>query len=207
MEKRKTTVVNLYGGPGAGKSVLAARLFAEMKVSNRFGSVEQVQEYAKILVWQGRLDLLENQIHVTKGQLSMLMPLVGKVNYIVTDSPIHAGLIYSPQKYFQTVEEMIEKASSSFDSVNIFLDRGSIPFEKGGRVHTLEESKKIDKKILEMLEARDMPYIKISSTMDAASVLAHIEKTETLRTMMFGAYIEPQRIEKEEPRKKKAPFR
>ena len=42
-------VINLFGGPGCGKSTTAADLFARMKL--RGLSVELVTEYAKDVVW------------------------------------------------------------------------------------------------------------------------------------------------------------
>jgi len=41
----KTKVINLFAGPGAGKSTTAAGLFAEMKRANV--DVELVTEYVK----------------------------------------------------------------------------------------------------------------------------------------------------------------
>ncbi|WP_149029075.1 hypothetical protein [Campylobacter fetus] len=95
----ETTVIKIFGGPGAGKSTLAAKIFAELKM-NYDGSVEYVQEYAKSLVWQGKEHLLSNQPLVTNGQKNMLMPLVGKVDVIVTDSPLELGLFYANCKEY-----------------------------------------------------------------------------------------------------------
>lgn len=46
----KTKVINLYGGPGTGKSTTAGALFAEMKF--RGINCEYVQEYAKDKAWE-----------------------------------------------------------------------------------------------------------------------------------------------------------
>lgn len=46
----KTTVINLIGSPGTGKSTIAAELFARMKWLGF--DVELVSEYAKELVWE-----------------------------------------------------------------------------------------------------------------------------------------------------------
>lgn len=95
MEERKdvqraTMVVNLYGGPGAGKTTAAWELAAELK---KQGVVtEYVPEYAKELVWDDRLDLLdgsaEHQRAILREQKRRLERLRGKVDIIVTDSPV-----------------------------------------------------------------------------------------------------------------------
>lgn len=47
-----TKVINLYGGPGTGKSSTAGMLFAHLKL--RGVNCEYVQEYAKDAAWEGR---------------------------------------------------------------------------------------------------------------------------------------------------------
>ena len=45
----KTKVINLVAGPSSGKSLVAALLFAELKMLHY--KAEYIQEYAKILIW------------------------------------------------------------------------------------------------------------------------------------------------------------
>ena len=49
-DNKKLTVVNLLAGAGCGKSVLAARLFAQMSIENF--NVELVHESAKDFTWE-----------------------------------------------------------------------------------------------------------------------------------------------------------
>ena len=49
----KTVVINLFGGPGCGKSTIAAELFAILKKQGY--EVELVTEYAKDKVWEESL--------------------------------------------------------------------------------------------------------------------------------------------------------
>jgi hypothetical protein len=58
----ESVVVNLYGGPGTGKSRTAALLFATMK--QRGVNCELATEYAKDVVWEGRESLLSDQIYL-----------------------------------------------------------------------------------------------------------------------------------------------
>lgn len=46
----KTLVVNLFGGPGTGKSTLSANIFARLKMDGV--DVEMAPEYVKEVVWE-----------------------------------------------------------------------------------------------------------------------------------------------------------
>ena len=80
-----TKYINIFGGPGAGKSTTAALLFAEMK-SGGF-KVELVTEVAKDFVWEDRSTTLSIQPYITIKQHRNLVRLKGKVDYVITDAP------------------------------------------------------------------------------------------------------------------------
>lgn len=81
-----TKVINLFAGPGAGKSTTAAALFVLMKTEGY--KVELVTEYAKELVYAEDWETLNWQPAVTKEQDARQRRLVGKVDWIITDSPL-----------------------------------------------------------------------------------------------------------------------
>jgi tRNA uridine 5-carbamoylmethylation protein Kti12 len=56
----KTVIVNLYAGPGAGKTTCAWEIASRLKKENV--STEYVSEYAKELVWEGNLELLSGSV-------------------------------------------------------------------------------------------------------------------------------------------------
>lgn len=64
-EKRKTCVINIIGGPGLGKTTMAALIFANLKKKGFI--VEYVQEYAKKLVWQKKFSKLNINIFPKRG--------------------------------------------------------------------------------------------------------------------------------------------
>lgn len=104
-----TIVVNFVAGCGAGKSVMSALTFVELKMMHL--NAELVQEYAKQLVWENRLDELDNQFQVTKTQYNMIKALQDKVDYIVCDSPLIVGLFYN--FYSETNVSNVEKTRDS----------------------------------------------------------------------------------------------
>ena len=59
---KKTITVSLFGPPGAGKSTLAAYVFAKLKMMGV--NCELVTEFAKDKVWEKNNEALSNQIYI-----------------------------------------------------------------------------------------------------------------------------------------------
>ena len=59
---KKCIIVNLFSGPGAGKSTTAAGLFYKLKKQGV--NCELVTEYAKHVTWRGNFSTLKNQVYV-----------------------------------------------------------------------------------------------------------------------------------------------
>ena len=57
-----TTVINLIGAPGSGKTTIATDLFSKMKYLGY--NVELVTEYAKELVWEQRHETFKNELYI-----------------------------------------------------------------------------------------------------------------------------------------------
>src|SRR4051812_30110643 len=88
----KTTLINLWGGPGSGKSTTAAGVFSAMKMAGV--SCELVTEYVKQWAWRGDKIGDFDDVYLTAKQLRRESCLYGKVEYIITDSPISLGALY-----------------------------------------------------------------------------------------------------------------
>lgn len=161
-----TTVVNLIGPPGVGKSVCAGLIFAELKM--RRHTAEYVQEYAKHLVWKNDLDTINNQYYVSSKQYELLNHVNGKVRYIVTDGSLVHGLIYNELNEGNVCDRektraYIVRRLLEFRNVFIFLQRGDYPFEQEGRIHTYEESVDIGRRLKQLLDALGVDYLTITS--------------------------------------------
>jgi tRNA uridine 5-carbamoylmethylation protein Kti12 len=79
-------IISMIGGPGTGKSTLAAEIFARLKRDHY--DVELVTEYAKDLTWNEAQKVLQNQVYVFAKQQHRFWRLKNKVDIVVTDSPI-----------------------------------------------------------------------------------------------------------------------
>ena len=163
----KTKVINFVASPSSGKSLMAALIFSELKMKHY--RAEYVQEYAKTLVWQGRLDELANQYNVSLEQYRMIKSVDGKVEYICLDSPLLLGLYYN--RYHEDnvcdipkTERMILSKMSEFENIYIFLDRNTeFPYETEGRIHTEEQSRVIATQLLELLDTLGIKYRRFKS--------------------------------------------
>ena len=147
MTEKKTYLINIISGPSAGKTVTCALLFAKLKIMGYV--VEWVPEYAKSLVWTRNFELLNNQYYVTQTQFNFMKQMNGIVDFIITDGSILHGLYYNRHNKdnisnIEKTEKFILDSYKQFNNINIFLERGTFPYELQGRIQTEEEAKEID---------------------------------------------------------------
>lgn len=153
-------VINLFGGPGAGKSTTAAGLFYIMKSDSTFdNSVELVTEFAKDLTYAERFKELEgnNQLYITAKQHNKLHRLRDQVDYAVTDSPIIQSLMYTPEDYFPSFSFLLREIFDSFDNINIFIKRTK-PYKTYGRSQSEEEADAIGTRLWHFLASNDIQF-------------------------------------------------
>lgn len=150
------TVINLFGGPGCGKSTIAAGLFYKLKC---FGKVdcELVTEVAKDIIWDGNTDILKNQSFVFGQQYHRIWRLKDKVDIVITDSPILLCNIYDPEKSKMLLNNIIEKWDN-FDNWSFYIERSPSFFIENGRNYDLKESLEKDKQIKSLLDNNFISY-------------------------------------------------
>jgi hypothetical protein len=161
-------VINFWAGPGAGKSLNAAALFAKLK--KEYVSCELVTEYAKDLVWSERGNMFIEQDYIFVEQNHRLRRLVGKVSTAITDSPLAIGLLYLQHDYPLTFAPFVMEAFKSYNNKNIYLERNHA-YDPVGRNQTESEAVLIDKQILEFLDRYRIPYTKIKTTDNTADII------------------------------------
>lgn len=145
-----TLVCNLYGGPGSGKSTTAAAVFSLLKQDGV--NCELVREFAKELVWRGDEETLHCQPYVTMKQYARMAVLDGKVDVIVTDSPLLLGLIYRGRGSHDSFQPFLLDLYWEFQNLDYVLKRDpNLPYNPKGRLQNVIEAEQIDHQIGEML--------------------------------------------------------
>jgi hypothetical protein len=154
---KDTLVVNLLAGSGAGKSTTSAMLFAMLKQNGV--DAELVTEYVKDMVWEDRKGVFACQAYVFGKQLYRIQRLVGKVDVIVTDSPIILSALYDPEQD-RNFRDYIVTKFNQFNNINFFLHRNTSTFNPNGRNEkTVEEAVENDKKLIRFLDQEGIDYI------------------------------------------------
>ena len=147
-------VVNLFAGPGSGKSTTCAGVFAKLKLAGV--NCEMALEYAKDKVWEESNKVLDDQIYVFGKQLHRIFRLKDKVDVVITDSPILLSIIYDKtgNKYFS---DLVLNQFNNFDNRNYFIERTTV-YNQKGRLQTEDEAKEIDKVLLDLLKDCNIEY-------------------------------------------------
>lgn len=164
-------VINLLGSPGAGKSTTASGLFFEMKLAGH--RVELITEYAKDLVYEQRMGTLQNQVYVFGHQLQRLERLRGKVDWVITDSPIILSSIYAPADYPESFHNLVKDLWHRFENHVIMLKR-VVPYQEFGRYHSEEDSHKIDSQLRKYLQDSNIMYTNVDGTPEAPRIIREV---------------------------------
>ncbi len=183
---KMTHYINFLGAPGAGKSLMCALTYVELKKKHM--SVEIVSEYAKQLVYMKDYEMLNNQWIVSYNQYKMLKSMENVVDFVCCDSPLLLGLFYN-EYHSQNVcdvsktKEMILSKITELEKDNnssyIFIERNTnLPFEKHGRIHGEQEANIIEVKMKEMFDTLGVKYMSVKSDVNNIDdITNHINDT------------------------------
>jgi hypothetical protein len=168
---KNTKIINLFGSPSSGKSTTAAGLFHKMKLAGI--DCELVTEYAKEMVWRGMPSkAFSDQLYITAKQNQRQLNLLGKVDYVITDSPLMIGLAYVPEDYFSSYEPFLLDLFNSYDNINYFLRRVK-PYNQIGRNQTEDEATLISDKIQSILEREKIDFKGIDGGVYASDIILY----------------------------------
>src|SRR5579864_7162545 len=108
----KTTILNVYGGPGSGKSTSAAYLYYLLKCKGE--NAELVREYVKEWSWEKRPITAYDEIYFLGKQVRHESLLFGKVKWIVTDAPVYMTAYYANLYCSPVLASGIQQAAQAF---------------------------------------------------------------------------------------------
>lgn len=158
-QNKEPIVINGYGGPGAGKSTACLEITAALKKEGY--NAEYVQEYAKELVYEKDMEMLdgspEHQYEILKEQTRRMDRLYDQVDFIVTDSPVMLNTIYNKQ-LTPEYESLVNELQGEYINYSFFMERDASNFEEEGRIHNLTESIEKDNEIKDMLQRNEIKY-------------------------------------------------
>lgn len=162
-------VVNLFAGPGAGKSTTAAQTFALLKLGNY--NVELVTEFAKDLTWDEAHKPLGYSPYVFAHQAWRLERLRGKVDIVVTDSPLLMTLAYAAQPLLQNgFGQYVRYEAQRDPTLNYFLVRKKL-YMRVGRSQTEAEASALDKRIEHLMAVSEIGYSRLDGDHKAPTTI------------------------------------
>lgn len=154
---KKPIVVNLFAGPGAGKSTAAAYIFSQLKMKGI--NCELITEFAKDKTWEKNYSALRCQEYVFGKQSYKMDRCRDQVDVIITDSPLPLGIFYNQNPVLgRHYESLVMDVFNTYDNLNFFINRKK-PYNPIGRNQTEEEAKEIDERIKTFCQQHDISYL------------------------------------------------
>jgi len=168
----KLVVINLMGGPGCGKSTIAAGLFSKLK---KMGiECELVTEFAKDKVWDENYKILSDQIYVFGKQQHRLYRLNGKVDIAITDSPLLLSIIYDQSKSPE-LRSLAMQVFRSYDNHVFYINR-NVSYVDEGRCQNADEAKEIDIICKTLMQEENIKYEETTSTEAEEYIINHLKE-------------------------------
>lgn len=156
-------VVNLFAGPGVGKSTTSAVLYGMLSMAGY--RAEYVPEFAKFLTWQKHEAALGDQLYLFAKQDHRLEVLrKAPLDFVIMDGPLPNSILYLKDKnYFRYFEPLVMEVFASYDNINFFLERDdSVPYQQHGRNETKEQAIELCERTIEILDRYFVKYERLA---------------------------------------------
>lgn len=164
-------VINLFGGPGAGKSTTASGVFYNLKKQGIVS--ELVLEYAKQLTWESREKALSNQIYILGQQLHNIEIVSDQVDVIVMDTSLLLGAIYAPKDYHDSFGSLLFEIHNSMNNINFYVERHK-PYLAVGRYQNEQQAKNIDIDVKDWLDINKVVYDTVPGTPEGVDQITEL---------------------------------
>lgn len=153
--------INFYGGPGVGKSTLAALTYAHLRQQGRHA--ELVQEWIKTWAYLGRRARSFDYVYTFANQLHEEDRLLqAGVEIITTDSPVYLQCMYASWHCVEATNELkqiADRFEAVYPSVNFLVQRPQFAaYEQAGRYEDLDQALRLDTFIEASLRRWHVPF-------------------------------------------------
>ena len=162
-------IINLFGGPGIGKSSIASGITYKLK--KKHINCDNPYEFPKLLAWDENHSAIRDQLFVLANQHRGIVKSFNKVDYIILDSPILLSMVYKnlyksdeypATLYGDTFDKLVLDIYNKYENINILLQRTEGKHNDSERYQNLEESKKLDFEIEDTLIKYGLEYHKVN---------------------------------------------
>lgn len=164
-------IVNLFGVPGAGKSTGAAQVFANLKKKGI--NAELVTEFAKDKVWEENQEVFKNQAYIFGKQSFKISRCAGKVDVIITDSPLPLSIFYNNDPLLtENFNKTVMDVFNGYENLNYLLIRTK-PYNPSGRFQSEEESDALKEPLTKLLRTCCIPYKEVTGDDDGYNMITN----------------------------------
>ena len=120
-------------------------------------NAELVTEYAKDKVWENNDEAFKNQAYIFGKQSYRISRCDGKVDVIITDSPLPLSIIYNKNRLSETFNQLVMEVFNNYNNINFFIRRVK-KYNPVGRFQTEKESDALADEIQQLLDNRNIDY-------------------------------------------------
>lgn len=154
-----TLRVNLYSGPGCGKSTTATAVFSKLKQQGV--NCEYVSEVAKEKVWSGETESLGFQPLIAGEQQWREYRLEGKVDVMVSDTSALLSIVYNKGEA-AAFDTWIATEYLRYNRLNVFLRRNpNRAYNPAGRSQNEDQAVQLDREVRDVLDRYGVKYVEI----------------------------------------------
>ena len=156
MSKKESLVVNLIGGPGTGKSILASEIFSNLKRNNV--TCDVAWEYIKRKLREKALKVVQSQLYLFGKQQFQLFSMKDEVEVVITDAPLLLFSYYDKTRC-PFLKKMVLNEYNKYNNLLYFIERDlSVDYETEGRYQDLEGAKQVDSELKAFLDENKIEY-------------------------------------------------